>query len=203
MEIESDLLVKVNDNGETREGVTKIDLNEIFGTEKDTPVVPISKEKRESIKQVDSEPENREEKEEKTQKEVFAEVKALTYGFNFTMVTLTGLLGSLLKKDVDAKNISASEVELTRLAKVAQPVYEKYFSNGASPEALLVISILGIYGFRIAGELLNAPELAKKTTKQFVKTMPNDFDSEIEDWKGNPDFFQTGNKAGKMKPSRK
>ena len=186
---------------EIREGTTKLTLDEILGVKSENSETKDS-ETKDSEKESETKEKESETKEDKTKQEIFAEVKALTYGLNFIMVGLSGIVANLMGKQIDTKNISASDTELNRLAKVAQPVYLKY-SSGMSDEKILVLAILSVYGFRIAGEFMNASDLAKKTTKETQKPFDNMRESENESWKGNPDYFQTGKKAGTLKPSAK
>ena len=179
---------------EAREGTAKLSVDDILGVQSEK----IEPEKGKPENEKASEGET---KEEKTNKEVFQEVKALTYGFNFLMVGLSQIVANMMGKEIDTKNISASDAELTRLAKVAQPVYEKY-SSGMSDEKILILAVFSIYGFRIAGEFMSASDLAKKTTKETQKPFDN-VKSESENWKGNKNYFQTGSKAGTLKPSAK
>jgi len=197
MESNIDILNVVPDIVEIREGTAKIELDDILGIQ--------SEKKEPETEKAESKSENSEQKEEtreeKTNKEVFAEVKALTYGFNFLIVGLSQIVGNMMGKEIDTRNISASDFELTRLAKVAQPVYEKY-SSGMSDEKILVLAVLSVYGFRVAGEFMNASDLAKKTTKETQKPFDS-VKSESENWKGNKDYFQTGDKAGTLKPKKR
>lgn len=186
---------------EIREGTTKLTLDEILGVKSENSETKDS-ETKDSEKESETKEKESETKEDKTKQEIFAEVKALTYGLNFIMVGLSGIVANLMGKQIDTKNISASDTELNRLAKVAQPVYLKY-SSGMSDEKILALAILSVYGFRIAGEFMNASDLAKKTTKETQKPFDNMRESENESWKGNPDYFQTGKKAGTLKPSAK
>lgn len=201
-DVEKELDIVINESEPLRDGVLKVHLNDIFGNNetKTIPIseIPISENITDKIKEkTSSEPEQ-----EKSQKEIFAEVKAMAYGFNFVMVTGSALVAKMFSKEIDSKNISASETELQRLAKVAQPVYEKYMT-GTSPETLLLISILGIYGFKIAGEFMNCSDLAKKTSKEVSKvTLKNkEADDESSEHSGDKRYFQTGNKKGTLKPS--
>ena len=145
---------------------------------------------------------NSEQKPEQTKKEVFEEVKTAVYTFDMLVTLGSGIAANIFKKQINAANISATESQLKRLAEVAQPVYEKHASK-MSEELILIVAIFGIYGFKIYNEFSTDEEdlpknekLEKSLVKQVRKNeIPND-----EDWKGNTMYFQTGQKAGQLKP---
>lgn len=145
---------------------------------------------------------NSEQKPEQTKKEVFEEVKTLVYTFDMLVTLGSGIAANIFKKQINAANISATEAQLKRLAEVAQPVYEKH-SSKMSEEVILIVAIFGIYGLKIYNEFSTDEEdlpknekLEKSLVKQVRKNeIPND-----EDWKGNTMYFQTGQKAGQLKP---
>lgn len=198
-DIETDLNVIVQNEGEVREGVTKLSLDDILGVVKEDVSRGTSVE---GEPKTESEPKAEapkgDENKERSNKEIFAEVKALVYVLNFLMVGGSQMVANLMGKTIDKKNINASEEELNRLAKVAQPVYEKHMGK-MSDEKLLILAILSIYGFRIMGEFMGAPEEAAKTSKAAFKETEKASDSN-QHWHGNPDYFQTGKKAGQRKP---
>lgn len=187
--LETDLEIVPPIDEATREGVTKGNISDIlgdnFGVDEKETETSDSQPKGSETKESDS---------EKTQKEIFAEVKAMCYTLNFAVVTGCGLIAGMLGKKIDTSNINASDSELIRLAKVAQPVYEKYMKN-MSPETLLIVTILSIYGFRVAGEFMGESEIAKNTTDEVSKAMKDKNNS----WLGNKDYYQTGKKAGQLK----
>lgn len=189
--------VSPKEDEEVREGVIKNSLDDIFGVQ-EKEHQGSKPENGESPKESESPKEG--EAKEKTKGEVFAEVKALTYVLNFVMVSGAKIVANMMKKEIDENNINASDQELNRLAKVAQPVYEKY-TTSISPESTLILAILSIYGFRIMGEFMGAADIAEKATKETSKVslkQPSD-----DSWIGNKDYFQSGAKKGKLKNKHK
>lgn len=194
--IETELDVKPLQDEELREGVLKGNLSDILGEDFGKDDTKDEKQSQESTQETDKEnTENSGSK--KTNKEIFAEVKAMCFTLNFIICTGCGMIGNIFGKNINTANINASDAELNRLAKVAQPVYEKY-STKMSLEWLLIVTILSIYGFRIAGEFMQEPEMAAKATNETAKA----FRDKDALWVGNPDYFQTGKKMGQLKKKK-
>ena len=117
----------------------------------------------------------------------------LNFGVGFAVPLVANLFG----KEIDGSKILASDTQLKKLAKAGKPLYEKYLQNKMSAETAFVICLVSVYGGKILAEIKDKPK--QKTQKTENKEETNE---EKPFWLGNPDYFQTGQKKGTLKPKR-
>ena len=110
-------------------------------------------------------------------------------------VCLTGsLVANFFGYDLPADKLSASEAQLKKLAKVGQPLYEKYVKGSLSVENAFIICLISIYGSKIL-EHAKKKQQKSSTPRRTAENTEN-----TEYWVGDNRYFQTGKKAGQLKP---
>ena len=90
------------------------------------------------------------------------EVKAVVTAFDSVMATIMTLGCSLFGITIERKHVVLSEMEINRLSKVAAPVWEKY-KGSFSIEGVLAVTLLGLYGGKLASAISLADNPKPKT----------------------------------------
>jgi hypothetical protein len=117
---------------------------------------------------------------------------------NFGIGMGSSLIAEMFGYDLPSDKMLANDAQLKKLAKAGKPLYEKYLQNKMSAETAFLICLVSVYGGKVLANIKKKP--TKKTVSK--KETETEIETETDDWKGNPNYFQTGKKAGQLKPKK-
>lgn len=117
---------------------------------------------------------------------------------NFGIGMGSSLIAEMFGYDLPSEKMLATDAQIKKLAKAGKPLYEKYLQNKMSAETAFLICLVSVYGGKVLANIKKKP--TKKTVSK--KETETEIETETEDWKGDPNYFQTGKKAGQLKPNK-
>jgi hypothetical protein len=117
---------------------------------------------------------------------------------NFGIGMGSSLIAEMFGYDLPSDKMLATDAQIKKLAKAGKPLYEKYLQNKMSAETAFLICLVSVYGGKVLANIKKKP--TKKTVSK--KETETEIENDTENWVGNPDYFQTGKKAGQLKPKK-
>jgi hypothetical protein len=117
---------------------------------------------------------------------------------NFGISMGGSLIADMFGYELHSDKLLATDAQLKKLAKAGKPLYEKYLQNKMSAETAFVICLISVYGGKVLANIKKKP--TKKTVMK--KETETEIETDKSDWVGNTDYFQTGKKAGQLKPKK-